>query len=116
MRKHDANRKFGREKNQRNALLKSLMRSLIIHEGMETTEAKAKEIRKHIEKLVTTARPGTLAARRLVASKITDAKVVKKLVDVVAPRYKDRTGGYTRIIKLPRRKTDASKMAYIEFV
>ena len=116
MRHSDKNRKFGREKNQRNALLKSLMRSLVIHEGIDTTEAKAKETRMHIEKLVTVAKKGTLASRRLVISRLGDTRASKKLVDVLAPKYTTRSGGYTRVIKLPRRKTDGSFMARIEFV
>lgn len=115
MRKHDKNRKFGREKNQRKALLKSLMRSIVLHEGIDTTEAKAKEIRPHIEKLVTIARKGTVASQRLVTSRV-GAEASRKLTAVIAPKYKSRAGGYTRIIKLPRRQQDASLMARIEFV
>lgn len=70
----------------------------------------------HIEKLMTVAKKGTLASRRLVISRLLDPKASKKLVEVLAPKYATRQGGYTRVIKLPRRKTDASKMARIEFV
>jgi large subunit ribosomal protein L17 len=116
MRHSDKNRKFGRERNQRNALLKSLVRSIIIHEGIDTTEAKAKEIRPHVEKLVTLAKQKTLASRRIVASRVVDDRATKKLVGVIAPKYADRKGGYTRVIKLPRRQNDAAKMARVEFV
>ena len=113
---HRTGSKFGREKGLRTALVKSLVRSLIIHEAITTTEAKAKTLRPVVEKLVTRARTATLADRRILASRIGDAKAVKKLVDVLAPAYKSRTGGYVRIIKLPIRKKDSAKMAQISFV
>lgn len=116
MRHHEKFRILGREKGQRSALIKSLLRSLVIHEGITTTEAKAKELRKFIEPLVTTARKNTLASRRQVISEIGDVKASKKLVEVIAPLYKTRTGGYTRVIKLPLRKSDGAKMAHIQFV
>jgi len=117
MRHHSNVRKFGRNKNQRHALLKGLVLSLIAHERIETTEAKAKELRPLIEKLVTKANLGTLAARRMVLSRLYNLNAeTKKLVDVIAPKYKGRAGGYTRITKLPRRGGDASKMAVIEFI
>jgi large subunit ribosomal protein L17 len=83
---------------------------------IETTEAKAKELRPYIEKLVTAGAKSDLASRRNIASKITDKEAVKILVDTIAPRYKDRSGGYTRITKLPARGGDAAKVAIIEFV
>ena len=101
----------------RNALFKSLLRSLIIHGKISTTEAKAKEIRPMIEGLVTKARIGTLASRRFVTAKLgNQEKISKKLCDEIALKYKERSGGYTRIIKLPRRKSDGSTMAVIEFI
>jgi len=112
---HRKGSKFGRETGLRTALMKSLVRSLIIHEGITTTEAKAKTLRPIIEKLVTRAREATLADRRILVSRIGDEKVAKKLVDVIAPTMK-RDGGYTRIIKLPLRKKDGAKMANISFV
>lgn len=108
-------RSFGRPKNQREALMKSLIRSLIIHERISTTEAKAKEMRPVIEKLVTRARVDSVANRRIVASRIGDPDVVKKLFTAIAPRYKERTGGYTRIVKRVV-KSDGRKNAYIAFV
>lgn len=117
MRHHNANRKFGRVKRQREALLRGLGRSLVLHERLETTEAKAKELRPFIEKLVTKAGSGDVAARRLIRQRLGEEnEIVKKLVDDIAPRYKERAGGYTRITKMPRRTGDASKMAVIEFV
>lgn len=117
MRHHDNNRKFGRTHGQRAALLKGLMLSIIAHGKIETTEAKAKELRPLIEKLVTKANEGTLASRRLVIARLYNRTAEgNKLVDVIAPKYKGRTGGYTRITKLPARLGDGSKMAIIEFV
>lgn len=110
-------RKFGRNKNERKALLKGLMLSLIAHGRIETTEAKAKELRPSIEKLITKANVGTIASRRLVIARLynLDAEA-KKLIDTIAPKYKGQAGGYTRITKLGRRAGDASKMAVIEFI
>ena len=116
MRHSNANRKFGRETNQRHALLRSLASNLINSGKIITTEAKAKEIRPYVEKLVTTAKAGTVTARRLITSRIGNPKSVKKLVEVIAPKYKERAGGYTRVIKLPQRVGDGSRMATIEFV
>lgn len=117
MRHHDANRKFGRSVNQRRALLKGLAASLIEHGRIVTTEAKAKELRPSIEKMVTKAKNPTLAARRLLLSGFyNNETVVNKLISDIAPRYTERAGGYTRIIKLAPRKSDASPMAVIEFV
>lgn len=117
MRHHSNVRKFGRNKNQRHALLKGLMLALIAHGRIETTEAKAKELRPLIEKMITKANVGTLASRRLVISRLYNlTSEAGRLVDTIAPKYKGRTGGYTRITKLPRRAGDASKMAVIEFI
>lgn len=117
MRHHNNVRKFGRSKNQRHALLKGLALALIAHGKIETTEANAKELRPFIEKLVTKANVGTIASRRLVIARLYNlTSEASKLVDEIAPKHKDRTGGYTRIVKLPRRQGDASKMALIEFI
>lgn len=116
MKHHDKNRKFGRETDQRAAFLISLMRSLVLHEKIETTEARAKEIRGKLEKLVTRSKTDTVAARRVVQSRIKDPKVVKKLFTTIAPRYKERNGGYLRIIKTGFGKSDARPLAVIEFV
>lgn len=116
MRHSNKNRILGRDRKGRTALLKSLMYSLLVHEGMTTTLAKAKEMRPHMEKLVTKGKTDTLASRKLVYSRIGESSASKKLFSTIAPRYATRNGGYTRIIKMPRRKSDAAEMARIEFV
>lgn len=116
MRHHDKNRKFGRKSGQRAALLRGLARNLIIHGKMQTTEAKAKELRPYIEKLVTKARTDTLATRRHLISRLQSEKAAKKLLTDIGPKYASRSGGYTRIVKTGRREGDASPMAVIEFI
>lgn len=117
MRHHDTNRKLKREVGPRRALLRSLMVNLITREAMTTTEAKAKEVRPLVEKLVTCAKNNTLTNRRLVVSRLGgQEKPMIKLFEEIAPKYMDRSGGYTRITKLGRRQGDASPMARIEFV
>jgi large subunit ribosomal protein L17 len=116
MRHHNKNRKFGRTKDQRHALLKSLAVSLIERGKIRTTEAKAKELRPFVERLITTGRTGTLASRRLVSARLGNTQGTKKVMGEIADKYKDRKGGYTRIVKLPRRMSDGSKMAIIELV
>jgi large subunit ribosomal protein L17 len=116
MRHHNANRKFGREKTQRNALLRTLAVSLISKEKIKTTEAKAKELRPYVEKVVTKAKANTLAARRYVTSVLGTTAATSKMMETIAPKYADRQGGYTRIVKTERRNNDAAKMAIIEFV
>ncbi len=115
MRKRKKGRKLHRKRDQRKALLKSLAESLILNEKIKTTEAKAKELRPFLEKKITLAKRGDLHARRLLARDFSK-KVAKKLVQEIAPRYKERKGGYLRIIKLPPRKSDSAKMAVIELV
>jgi large subunit ribosomal protein L17 len=115
MRHHNANRKFGRPKNQRQALLKSLAYSLVVKGKIKTTEAKAKELRPYVEKLVTFGKKETLASRRELDARV--GKIAaKKIVTTLSPQFKDRKGGYTRITKMIRRKSDGSPMATIEFV
>ncbi|HUQ30244.1 MAG TPA: 50S ribosomal protein L17 [Candidatus Paceibacterota bacterium] len=110
-------RSFNRPANQRRALLRSLARSLIIEERITTTEAKAKELRPYVERLVTYGKKGTLASRRLAIASLHDVSATKKLFTTIAPRYTDRTGGYTRIVKRAvRGSNDARKLAYILFV
>ncbi len=108
-------RSFGRSHDQKAALMKSLMRSLVIHERIMTTEAKARELRPMIEKMITRAKTDTVANRRLVASRIGDAIAVKKLFTTLGPRFKGRAGGYTRIVKRPMGPT-GRRNAYIAFV
>ena len=117
MNHHKQGRKFGRVKNQREALVRSLARSLIVNGKIETTEAKAKELRPFIEKLITKSNTGTLASYRLILSRLGgDTEVAKKLKEEIAPAYKKRAGGYTRITKLSVLSHDARKLAVIEFV
>ena len=98
-------------------MLKGLVLALIAHGKIETTEAKAKELRPLVEKMITKANVGTLASRRLVTSRLYNlSSEANKLINEIAPKYKGRNGGYTRITKLPRRGGDASKMVIIEFI
>ncbi len=108
-------RKLGREKGQRDALLQSLAVNLIMHSKIKTTEAKAKELRPYIERLITHAKKGGMAGFRQVGA-ILPKVATGKLVKEIAPRYSERSGGYTRIIKGLRRAGDAAKTAFIEFV
>ena len=96
--------------------MKSLALSLVLRQKITTTEAKAKELRPFVEKLVTRAKIKTLASRRLLLSRLGGEEGVSRLISVVAPKYEKRAGGYTRILKLPRRLSDGSAMAVIEFV
>ena len=117
MRHGNNKRKFGRVRKVRVALVNSLALNLIVREKITTTEPKAKELRPFIEKLVTQAKKNNLATRKVVISKLFNrSKEVKKLFDVIAPKYADRSGGYTRILKLGARKSDGAPMAVIEFV
>jgi large subunit ribosomal protein L17 len=116
MRHHNVNRKFHRETDQRRALLKSLAGNLILRGKIKTTEAKAKEVRSFVEKLITRGKTGTLASKRLLVAKLGSVQKANKVIKEIAPRYIGRAGGYTRITKLPPRISDGSKMAIIEFV
>jgi len=117
MRHGNNKRKFGRVRKVRKALINSLALNLIVRGKIKTTEAKAKELRPFVEKLITQAKGGTSATRRLIISKLSGRRPeVKKIFDVIAPKYKDRQGGYTRVLKLGARKSDGAKMAIIEFV
>jgi len=109
-------RQLSRTSSHRKATLRNLATSLFQHERIETTTAKAKELRPYAERLITLARRGDLHARRLAAMKIQDRQVLGKLFDDIAPRYTERPGGYTRILKLGNRKGDAAEMSLIELV
>ena len=112
-----ANKKLGRAKGQREALLSSLTESLVENGQIRTTEAKAKTLQPHVEKLITKAKEGGQQARRLIESRLGGRRdVADTLVDDIAPRFEDRPGGYTRIVKLPPRKSDAGFEAIIQFV
>ena len=116
MRHRVAGRKLQRTTAHRNALFRNMAAALIKHEQITTTVAKAKELRPYVEKLVTLAKKGGLSNRRLAYSRLMDDTQLVKLFDVIAARYADRNGGYTRVIKAGIRASDASPMAVIEFV
>jgi large subunit ribosomal protein L17 len=116
MRHGKVHRKLGRHSSHRMAMLANMAASLIKHEQIVTTLPKAKELRPIVEKLVTIGKKGDLAARRQAISELRDAKMVKKLFEVIAPRYKERKGGYTRIMKAGFRHGDNAAVAVIEFV
>jgi len=115
MKKLKQGRKFSRKRNQRKALLKSLARAIFLSGKMKTTEAKAKEVSSFAEKCITRARKGDLSSRRILL-KYFSKDLVKKLMNEIGPKYKNRKGGYTRIIKLCPRKSDGAKMVIIELV
>lgn len=115
MKKRKKGRKLKRTSNQRKALLRSLARELFLREKIKTTLAKAKEVSVFAQKQITKGKKGTVNARRLLARNFSK-DIVKKITDEIAPRYKKRKGGYTRIIKLAPRKSDGAKIAIIELV
>ncbi len=116
MRHKRVEKKFGRSKSHREQLMGSLVSHLIVYGRIETTLPKAKMLRRDAEKIVTLARKGTLAARRLAAARLRSSDAVVKLFDEVAPSMDGRAGGYTRIIKTRTRRGDAAEMALIEWV
>jgi large subunit ribosomal protein L17 len=116
MRHHSKTKKFDRSKSARAGLYKSLAVALFERERITTTLAKAKALRPYAERIITEAKKGTVASIRNIAAKIGDVKEVKKITTEFKERYKGRSGGYTRVVKLPRRAKDASPMAIIELV
>jgi large subunit ribosomal protein L17 len=96
--------------------MKALARSLVLHEKITTTEAKAKELRPYVEKLITKGKKNTIASKREIVSILGSESSAKKIVSTISPKYSERKGGYTRIMKLPKRLSDGSPMAIIEFV
>ena len=117
MKHHKSFRKFGREKNERKAFVRGLLVNLIRNGRIETTLARAKEIRPFVEKLVTLAKEDTVARRRLIMSRLLNQDdEVKQLFTEYAPKFKEVEGGYTRILKLPTRLSDGAEKAVIEFV
>jgi len=116
MRHQKGYRKLGRNTNQRKALLKGLAINLFEQGRIVTTLAKAKELRRYAEKLVTIAKRQDAFAHRLVFSKLQNKEITKKLLNEYGPKYQERPGGYTRILKKGRRHGDAAEMAYIELV
>jgi large subunit ribosomal protein L17 len=124
MRHRVAGRRLNRSSGHRKALRRNLITELFRHERIHTTRAKAAAVRGAAEKLITTAKRGnaaednakTVHARRLVSAQINDTEIVKKLFDELAPRYVDRMGGYTRVIKIGPRSGDAAEMVLLELV
>src|SRR5687768_8110147 len=125
MRHRNAHRKLGRDSSHRTALLRNQAEALLRHEKIETTVPKAKELRPYVERLITIAKRGvkandpkgaSLSARRLVMRDVLNETVVTKLFDELAPRFADRPGGYTRILKLGHRRGDAAEVAQIELI
>ena len=116
MRHQRVQKKFGRSMEHRKALMKSLVTNLILAESIKTTLPKAKQARKDAERIVTVARKGGLAARRLAASRLQQPKAVQKLFDKIVPQMEGRNGGYTRILKLGTRKGDAAEMCILQWV
>ena len=116
MRHLKTGRKFGRKSATRKALFKDLSISIIEHEAIKTTLPKAKELRRFLEPLITLAKTDSLSNRRLAFSKIRNKSAVGKLFSVIGPRFKERPGGYLRIIKMMPRAGDAAPMAFIELV
>ena len=109
-------KKFGRSTGHRRMLMKGLVTNLILAESIKTTLPKAKEARKYADKIVTIAKMGDLAARRLASSRLLDPEAVKKLFDKIAPAMKDRKGGYTRIVKLGTRRGDSAEMCVLQYL
>jgi large subunit ribosomal protein L17 len=116
MRHRHGGRKLSRTSSHRTALFRNMAAALIKHEQIKTTLPKAKELRPYVEKLITLAKKGGLSNRRLAHARLLDDKQLVKLFDVLAERYKDRDGGYTRIVKANIRASDAVQMGIIEFV
>ncbi len=116
MRHRVAGRQLGRDSGQRRALFRSLITEFLRNERIETTEAKAKAIRPEAEKLITLAKRGDVHARRLAAETIHDPEVTKKLFETLGTRYKERPGGYTRILKVGPRHGDAAPVVIMELI
>ena len=116
MRHRKAGRRLNRTTSHRRALFANMAASLIKHEQIVTTLPKAKELRRIVDRLVTLSKKGDLASRRLAASRLRDEAMAKKLFEVLGPRYKERSGGYTRVLKAGFRYGDSAPMAVIELV
>ena len=116
MRHQNSGRKLNRTPSHRKAMFANMATSLFEHERIKTTDAKAKEIRRVAEKLVTLAKKGDVSARRLVARTVRDPEVLKKLFEDIGPRYAERAGGYTRIVKIGPRAGDNAPMSLVELV
>jgi large subunit ribosomal protein L17 len=111
-----AGKRLGRTKNQRTSLFRNLANQLILHEKIVTTEAKAKAVRPIVEKLITRAKENTLHNRRLLLKKLVSENTVRKMLEVIGPKFKDRQGGYTKIVRLGNRVNDAAPLVALFFV
>jgi large subunit ribosomal protein L17 len=116
MRHRFIGRKLNRRPDLRRRLLRSLMGALLRHDRITTTEARGKELRRHVERLITTARRGDLHSRRLALATLPDPPAVDRLFHVVAPRYKTRPGGYTRLTRVGLRQGDGATLVQIELL
>jgi large subunit ribosomal protein L17 len=116
MRHLKSGRKLSRNSSHRRALMRNLITSLLREEKIRTTDPKAKELRRWVDRVITLGKQGSLHARRQVLGIVQDKAVVRKLFDTIGPRFKDRPGGYTRIIKIGRRHGDAAPISLIELV
>ncbi len=116
MRHNKSGRRLGRNSSHRSAMMRNLVTSLLEHEKITTTDCRAKELRKVADQMITLGKRGDLHARRQALQVVRDSKVVAKLFDRLAPRYQDRPGGYTRIIKLSNRAGDNASQSIIELV
>jgi large subunit ribosomal protein L17 len=116
MRHRKDHRKLGRTPAHRRAMLRNMVTSLLEHEQIQTTDAKAKELRRVAERMITLGKRGTLHARRQALETVRTKDVARKLFDELAPRYQDRAGGYTRIVKLGRRPGDGAEMSIIQLL
>lgn len=116
MRHRNVNKILDRKIGPRKALLRGLVTNLVLFEKIKTTDGKARAIRPIVEKLITKGKPNNLTARRLLLRQLYGENAVKKVLEVLSPRYKERKGGYVRIIKIGARQGDAANMVQIEFV
>lgn len=116
MRHRKKGRQLSRTASHREAMLRNMATSLFLHERIETTTAKAKELRPFAERLITLAKRGDLHSRRQAARKVADRAVLFKLFDALGPRYAERPGGYTRVLKIGFRQGDGAEMAMVELV
>lgn len=116
MRHNNTGRRLGRNSSHRAAMMRNMVTSLLEHEQITTTDARAKELRKLAEKMITLGKRGNLHARRQAAQVLRDSKVVGKLFEMIGPRYQDRPGGYTRILRLGQRLGDNAALVRIELV
>lgn len=116
MAKYKPYRKLGRAQAHREATLRNLATVLFQHEKIRTTEAKAKELRRYSEKIISQAKKGDLAARRIIARKIKNPLISKKIFEVLVPRYQNRPGGYTQIFKIGSRDSDSARFCLIKLV